>query len=558
MKKPILIITILLILIVPVIIFIASRNFAVIQKSCLPNDNDFANAADSRNDLKIVKNQIVSAKNDRDYFALIKAYKKVMFLDNQENLLKYSDSIIHFATFTKDPATIGSAYLSKGIVFYKQKEMVKALNNYVLADKYISQTQNEYEKFKMKYVIAQTKYYLGFYDEALALLANCAAYFETENDQAYVSTLHLVALCHTKMHNYDLAEKQILEGLEECKYYQLYEMKIFFQQAQAINNFYLQKYSTALAQLNTLTIYFTKERDQTNLMLVNFYTAKSYWKIGQKKSALPFLLKVTAKLSTLEYIKPEFREAYEMLIEYYHEKSNAEQEMKYIKELLQFDKIITQKYRYLSNTMHKQYDTNKLKQSYEKSIKKSNQKTNLIFGALGCSTLIIVLLIYRNIYNRKKYLRKFQELMKVDEKAAIPSQHLSTDVDISDIKEEIIKTALHNLEKFEAENKFLEENMNLTRLAKILKTNIKYASRIILKHRGKKTVDYINDLKINHVIHILKHQPKYRLYTTTALGEEAGFGSTQNFTRAFKSRTQLTPMCFIRLLQESEIEREEN
>ena len=94
--------------------------------------------------------------------------------------------------------------------------------------------------------------------------------------------------------------------------------------------------------------------------------------------------------------------------------------------------------------------------------------------------------------------------------------------------------------------------MNLTRLAKELQTNMKYTSRIILKYRGKKTVDYTNDLKTTHIIELLKTQPIYRRYTAAALGDEAGFGSAQNFTRAFKSMTDLTPMYFIKQLNQTQ------
>ncbi len=92
--------------------------------------------------------------------------------------------------------------------------------------------------------------------------------------------------------------------------------------------------------------------------------------------------------------------------------------------------------------------------------------------------------------------------------------------------------------------------MTLSRIAAYLKTNTKYASKIILKHRGKKTIDYINDLKIDQIIELLKTENKYRNYTNKALADEVGFGSTQNFTRAFKNKTDISPTYFIQKLNE--------
>ncbi len=120
-----------------------------------------------------------------------------------------------------------------------------------------------------------------------------------------------------------------------------------------------------------------------------------------------------------------------------------------------------------------------------------------------------------------------------------------------DINPEIIEMVLKNLEKFEKNKKYLEKEMNLIRIATLLHTNTKYASKIIYKYRGKKTIDYISDLKIEYIITLLKNEKKYRLYTNKALGEETGFGSTQNFTRAFKNKTGISPTYFIQKLKET-------
>ncbi|WP_348825671.1 helix-turn-helix domain-containing protein [Flavobacterium aestuarii] len=93
--------------------------------------------------------------------------------------------------------------------------------------------------------------------------------------------------------------------------------------------------------------------------------------------------------------------------------------------------------------------------------------------------------------------------------------------------------------------------MTLAKMASLLNTNMKYASKIIARYRNKGTVDYIHHLKIDHIIELLKNENKYRNYTNKALGDEAGFGSTQNFTRAFNNRTGISPTYFIKELNKS-------
>src|SRR5574343_505455 len=102
----------------------------------------------------------------------------------------------------------------------------------------------------------------------------------------------------------------------------------------------------------------------------------------------------------------------------------------------------------------------------------------------------------------KFYMQKFEEIMNAKKnQKKIVQDNFDNDLEINP---QIIETVLKNLEKFEKTKKYLEKDMNLNKIAAYLKTNTKYASKIILKYRGKKTIDYINDLKIDHIIELLK------------------------------------------------------
>ena len=120
-----------------------------------------------------------------------------------------------------------------------------------------------------------------------------------------------------------------------------------------------------------------------------------------------------------------------------------------------------------------------------------------------------------------------------------------------DINPEVVAAILKKLEKFEISKKYLEKEMNLLKLASLLNTNTKYASKIIAKYRNKGIIEYITDLKIDHIIELLKSDNKYRIYKNKSLADEAGFGSTQNFTRAFKTRTGISPSYFCTELNKS-------
>lgn len=113
---------------------------------------------------------IEKAKREKDFTQLAAAYKSMLYLADKSQDLKYADSILLAAGKTGDNALNGSAYLTKGTIYYGHKQHVKALDNFLVADDYISRTQDRYLAFKVRFAIAQTKYYLGFYDESIAIL----------------------------------------------------------------------------------------------------------------------------------------------------------------------------------------------------------------------------------------------------------------------------------------------------------------------------------------------------------------------------------------------------
>jgi YesN/AraC family two-component response regulator len=173
-------------------------------------------------------------------------------------------------------------------------------------------------------------------------------------------------------------------------------------------------------------------------------------------------------------------------------------------------------------------------------------RTTAAFISITIMGVIMAILAYRHFKNK----RLFEELMN---RKPETSQSLVSDINRKeselDINPEVIASILKNLEKFERNKKYLEKDMTLAKMASLLSTNMKYASKIIARYRDKGTIDYISDLKIDHIIELLKNENKYRNYTNKALGEESGFGSTQNFTRAFNNRTGLSPTYFINKLK---------
>jgi YesN/AraC family two-component response regulator len=95
----------------------------------------------------------------------------------------------------------------------------------------------------------------------------------------------------------------------------------------------------------------------------------------------------------------------------------------------------------------------------------------------------------------------------------------------------------------------VEEDWTLAKLAVTFGSNTRYISQIIATYRDKKFANYINDLKVDYLIALLKENKKIRKYNNKALSEESGFSTTERFTKAFFSRTGIPASYFMEELR---------
>lgn len=485
-------------------------------------------------------------KKQKDWNKAAIDYKNTTHFVPKPLKLKYTDSMLLAAIKSKNKALIGAAYLKKGIIYYDRKELDKALDNYVLANAYLQHTNDKYTIYKLKYSIAHTKYYLGFYDEAIALFRECIIYFEYENDRAYLNSLHSLGLCYNKIGKYNLCSQTNRLGLQKGIEYENRDMEKYFIHSEGVNQFYLNNYHSAIEKLTDAMNVISQRKDFGNAAVANFYIAKSYWMLNQREKAIPFLIKVDKTITNQNYVRPDLRENYELLIKYFKKNDDSKNQLKYINKLLHTDSLLTKNYKYLSQKMFKEYDTFKLENEKREILQEVERKQWVYIFIVAVLVGGSSFLIYRHYRNQKFYKRKFEELMN---NGKTPATNKNINTDGLDIKPEIIAMILKNLEKFEQNKRYLEKDMNLARIAALLNTNTKYASKIILHYRNKKSIDYITDLKIDYIVALLRNENKYRLYTNKALAEEVGFGSTQNFTKAFTAKTSLPPTYYIRALK---------
>src|SRR3970040_2299947 len=87
---------------------------------------------------------LAKAKREKNFGQMALSYKALLYTSDKKLQLIYADSMQKAAVKTADIELIGSSYITKGAVHFNRKEHINALDNYLIANEYISKTNNPY------------------------------------------------------------------------------------------------------------------------------------------------------------------------------------------------------------------------------------------------------------------------------------------------------------------------------------------------------------------------------------------------------------------------------
>ncbi|MFP3597488.1 helix-turn-helix domain-containing protein [Chryseobacterium sp. SIMBA_029] len=182
------------------------------------------------------------------------------------------------------------------------------------------------------------------------------------------------------------------------------------------------------------------------------------------------------------------------------------------------------------------------------------------------SLLIIILIVYfLFLTNKNKEVKKqsefFEKQKKWEEdiqiqptdpvKETVFSAEKSPEKDANKISKEKEDEILLKLAEWEKSDRYLNKSMSISMLSAQMGINTKYLSEVINNSKGKNFNGYINDLRINHIAHLLKTDPVYLNYKVSYLAEYGGFSSHSAFTTVFKSVTGMSPNTYIQEISKS-------
>lgn len=225
---------------------------------------------------------------------------------------------------------------------------------------------------------------------------------------------------------------------------------------------------------------------------------------------------------------------------------------KYIVSSAEFSKLKSEASRAFREKEMKDFNAELLK--LEKDKKEQNKLLNLIliFGSILILLLLVLLLNFYRI--RKRNELRFQELLTKLNTAQHKNQIIDSkdeeleEVSTNDVAPEITSQILDGLKSLEEKQYFLNSECNSYNVAKKIKTNTTYLSKVVNQEFEKNFNTYINDLRINHAIVQLKNDRKFRSYSIQSIAEDLGYKSADSFTKYFKLHTGLNPSFYIKQL----------
>lgn len=191
--------------------------------------------------------------------------------------------------------------------------------------------------------------------------------------------------------------------------------------------------------------------------------------------------------------------------------------------------------------------------------KENQERTNRNLLIAGISVIVLLLGTLVFIINKRKkekihfesLLSKINTSEKQEEKTTIivdTKDAILESTTTSDISEETTQEILDGLQKLEAQEYYLKQECNSHNVAKKIKTNTSYLSKVVNSHYQKNFNTYINDLRINYTILRLKNDSQFRSYTIQSIANEVGYKSADSFTKYFKKHTGLNPSFYIKKL----------
>lgn len=517
-----------------------------------------------------VRMYIEKAKKECNFKEQIQGYEEAIYYSKRVDLkLIYADSAIIAAKKYNNRDQISRAYLGKGIIYYYNKRQYKpALDEYLLAFQFSKDSKDNYLKNKIVYHLGMVKSYLGYYEEAAELFEVSARYFEINmvknlhpnlklnHESGYFNSIYRLSNCYKNLQLFHKEDSLINIGLER-----LYDTKQqpleygLFQKGKGIQLLRGSKLDEALKHLHLSQKILNHNQDYASLITVYFYIGKLYWLKEERAESLLYLNKVDSLVNRFQVVTPEIRGGYEYLINDAKQSKDSKKQLYYTNQLLKADSIINADFAMLSSKIHREYDTDTLLK--EKKSLERKQNIGLIIFCLSIivGSIVLYFIIIRYRKREQGLAIKYKELSEkfFNNPPVIDgfSQTLSVSSSEKSVYSlELIEDVRLKLKNFESTKQFLQSNLTLPIVAKMIGSNRSHLSYFLNEHHHLTFTMYLKTLRISYITNLLLEESKYLNYSIEGLTQMCGMANRQVFSEHFMDINGIRPVDFIRKRRE--------
>ena len=520
------------------------------------SDNDKIQLA-----LIYAKAYLLKSKSEKDSLRIGRSFKYFARISPDTLAYQYGDSIIHYTKNSSHKYYPTQGYITKGMRLYNLGDYNRSLDNFLTAYAYAREKNNTEQLMKIRYAIGSIKNIWGFYEEALAIFReNLAAIqkeknYKIEYQEDYLIALHSLYTCYMRSDNIDSAKAYIKKGIEESLFLKDSTRYYRFVLGSGIADYFDKNYAKAIDSINKAI----PHTHPYTLMIGYLYKGRSLYDLKQQDSAIPYFKKADSIYTHIQDEFPELREMYQLLIDYYKRKNDIENQLIYINKLLDIDSLLVHNYKYLNKNIVQKYDTPYLIAQKESLITELNEDKNKLSRNIILIIIVSLALIVGSFayhYKKRKIYKKRFELLLQEKDEETITRNTKEDkeemIRASGLSEDIAQSIMEKLDEFEATHGYIDNKITLHSLAKQLETNSAYLSKVVNAYKNKNFAAYINELRVDYAIEKLKTDAMFRKYVVKTIAYEAGFNSTESFSKTFYKKTGIYPSYFIKQLNKQE------
>ncbi len=463
---------------------------------------------------------------------------------------------INWAQKLKDSLRLIELYWVRGNSYLYSNDQKKALSNYTKAQ-YISKKQHNLRYEIISWVnIASVKKEIGQLHEALEIERKnlkLSQNIQFKKKTTPVDLIMNLGETFLKLNENDSAIFYSKKGLAKSLEIDDIDGTSYFYVNLGLAYANKKEYKNALGYFEKAEKVIITFNNEKRLIQVHYHLANSNYQLKAYNTSIAYLGKAERLIEKNQYQNtPDALKVYDLYAKVHELLGDIDLSNQYYKKYVATDNLLDKNTLEVIQDVHKSDLKNKnseIASIAQKRKQQQNQLNTIIIISLSI-LIIIGIFLFRSIKKSRKNKYLFNDLLKkIEKKKAIsPNQTIS----ITDKKTLAVLT---KLKEYEEKAFYLHPDFSLINLAKKVKTNPTYLSKIINEHKKMKFQAYTNDLRINYAIHRLKEDKKFRSYAVQHIAKEIGYKSPYSFSRHFKKQTGIHPSVFISKINTKESSR---